>query len=62
MKLLVALLLLASIVVVFSRSYSGDCSTKLMDMDDAVDKALLLTNPNLKPYTDAQDFRDTYCK
>jgi hypothetical protein len=31
-------------------------------MDKAVEKSLLLTNPDLKPFTSSQEFIANYCR
>ena len=64
MKLVVAYVFLLMGLVAGQAQVSPDpdCPNKLIAMDEAVEKALLLTNPNLKPFTDAEDFRQSYCE
>lgn len=59
MKPAIALVIL---VIGFVAGQGTDCSSKVIAMDKAVEKALLLTNPNLRPFTDIEDFRQFYCE
>lgn len=62
MKLIFVALLLLLGHAFGQRGPRPDCNAKLIAMDKAVEKSLLLTNPELKPFTSSEEFIDNYCK
>lgn len=39
-----------------------NCSVTMEEMDEAVAKVLLVTDPNLKPFNSSEDFKINYCE
>ena len=61
MKIMNFLTILVSILFLDTVYGVKDCTQKLHDMDKAVEKALLFTNPEVRPYKSANDFNSSFC-
>lgn len=48
-------------LVYLARPSPQECERKLGVMDTAVQKCLLVTNPDLRPFENGQDFKQNYC-
>lgn len=55
--------LIIFVPILFLQTVYGveNCTQKLYDMDKAVEKALLFTNPDVRPYKSADDFNSSFC-